>query len=123
MSFIPGFFKNANIPQLTVTQLKDASEKLKAGELKVVDFEDPDKLGGPCDNCKRRESTTWWSQSTMDFVHGFKSAWCKICCLEKQLEHAEERAAAIPEIKRELEELRVLDDDSTAEPSDPVEHA
>lgn len=43
----------------------------------------------------------------MAMTHGFVQMWCEVCVLTKQIEHAEERAALLPELRARLEALRV----------------
>lgn len=73
--------------------------------------EDSFKPKGPCQNCGAREATTWWvgDGGTLAFVHGFGRPWCEPCCFAKQLEHAEEQARSIPEIRLRIERSRLLE--------------
>lgn len=45
-------------------------------------------------------SCEWWEE-----VHGGGLRWCEPCCLSVQIAHAEERAEALPELRRRLAEL------------------
>ena len=67
-----------------------------------------------CQNCGKRPGTEKWvgEGSTLDYIHGFYSKWCKICCLEEQLKFHKEAASRIPEIEKELAEL--LEDDNNS---------
>jgi hypothetical protein len=59
---------------------------------------------GDCANCHQRPATERWTSEggTLALVHGGIEFWCKPCCLQAQLDYARERAAAIPELEREL---------------------
>lgn len=59
-----------------------------------------------CDNCHEREGTMRWGDA-LAMTHGFVQMWCEVCVLTKQIEHAEERAALLPELRARLEALRV----------------
>ena len=61
-----------------------------------------------CQHCKQREATVKWvgEGGTIAFVHGCYENWCEVCALEAQLAHAKERAAEIPEMERQLAELK-----------------
>lgn len=54
-----------------------------------------------CANCKKRPGTETWGDA-LAVTHGWAAKWCVMCVLEAQLEHARERAAAIPELERRL---------------------
>lgn len=60
-----------------------------------------------CDNCGKREGTIKWvgDGGVMDLVHGAYSMWCEVCTLKEQIKHAEERAAALPEMRARLAEI------------------
>jgi hypothetical protein len=59
-----------------------------------------------CQNCGQRPATENWTSEggSIAFVHGFYQRWCKVCCLQKQLERAHEMTAHIPELEKQLEE-------------------
>ncbi len=59
---------------------------------------------GECSNCHQRPATVFWTGEggSLAFVHGCYESWCKPCTLKAQLDYARERAAAIPELEREL---------------------
>lgn len=59
-----------------------------------------------CQNCHSRPATVNWTGEggTMDFIHGQYQRWCELCALRAQLKHAQERAAAIPELERRIAE-------------------
>jgi len=59
-----------------------------------------------CPNCEQREGEVRWGDA-LAFTHGWAPMWCWVCAYEAQLEHAKERAAAIPELERRLAEARV----------------
>jgi hypothetical protein len=54
---------------------------------------------GLCANCGERPVETTWGDPNR--VH---LGWCKRCALAAQLEHAKERAAAIPSLEAQLAE-------------------
>ena len=62
--------------------------------------------GYPCDHCGERPATGMWvgDGNMFSAVHGARWWWCERCMLEAQLERARERAAAIPDLERRLEE-------------------
>lgn len=64
-----------------------------------------------CQNCNKRKGTETWvgEGSMLNFTHGYYQMWCKICCLEAQLEHAKKLADTIPKLTEELEKLRDLE--------------
>lgn len=64
--------------------------------------------GTKCENCGEREATERWvgSGGTLALTHGMSEQWCEVCVLEKQLEHARERAEEIPKLEEKLERLR-----------------
>lgn len=62
----------------------------------------------PCDNCGARPAVSKYAgqQNMNDLNHywGWEAWWCMICILQAQLAHAEDAAALIPELKRQLRE-------------------
>ncbi len=42
----------------------------------------------------------------MLMVHGGGAQWCQVCVVTAQLEHAKERAKAIPDLERQLIESK-----------------
>jgi hypothetical protein len=66
---------------------------------------------GPCRNCGVRLATAWWTADggTLAFVHGMVQAWCERCCVEKQIEHAEEVAARRPKMQLDRERMKLLE--------------
>lgn len=64
------------------------------------------KPDGTCRKCNERPATEMWSEGALAAMHGAYAFWCKVCVLTAQLEHARERAAAIPELEQQLAELR-----------------
>lgn len=65
-----------------------------------------EKPEGLCKRCNTRPATTWWSdEGTIAAVHGYYSATCERCVVERQLEHAREMAASIPKLEARLKEL------------------
>jgi hypothetical protein len=60
---------------------------------------------GICRYCKTRAATLHFGNA-LSFTHGGSLNCCALCAAEKQLEHAKERAAAIPELERRIAELR-----------------
>lgn len=59
-----------------------------------------------CPYCKKREGTIKWSEGPIAAVYGMWSMVCEVCAYEQQLEHARERAAAIPELECKLAEAK-----------------
>jgi len=57
-----------------------------------------------CVKCKIREATKLVGDA-MVLNHGGGSWWCEVCLLEAQIAHAEERAAALPDLRLKLEAL------------------
>lgn len=59
-----------------------------------------------CQNCHERIATVDWAGDggVMSYVHGQYQRWCKLCALKAQLDHARERAAAIPDLVRRIAE-------------------
>jgi hypothetical protein len=66
--------------------------------------------GDICARCLTRQGTEIWTEGTMAYIHGAYQMYCKVCVLTCQIQHAKERAAAIPEMERELEELKKVVD-------------
>ena len=62
-----------------------------------------------CKNCKNRKATTLWIDDDQAFSlamsHGCAQEWCELCILKVQLEHAENLAITIPDLKRKIKEL------------------
>ncbi len=58
-------------------------------------------VGVSCKNCDERPATCWWTgELGADAANrGYAMPWCKLCALRAQLDHAEQRAAAITELK------------------------
>jgi hypothetical protein len=75
---------------------------------------DPDAVR-MCDNCEERLGTEKWvgENGVMGLVHGLYSMWCRLCCVRKQLEHAYEVSAKIPELEKELSDLEDQSSTST----------
>lgn len=65
---------------------------------------DSEPKGHLCDKCEQREAFTAWGDA-MAINHGQGEWRCEICALTEQLEHAQARGAAIPDIERRLREL------------------
>lgn len=66
--------------------------------------QDPwDLTGRLCTKCKERPATIIWGDA-LATTHGWNEYRCDICALKEQLDHARERAAAIPELERKLTE-------------------
>lgn len=61
-------------------------------------------INGRCFKCGG-EGTHRFVHSALDMVHGGGTPICKRCLLTIQIEHAKERAAALPELERGLAEL------------------
>jgi len=61
-----------------------------------------------CDNCDKDRPTRMWlgSEGVMLMVHGGGAQWCEVCILTARLEHARERADAIPDLERDLMEAK-----------------
>lgn len=57
-----------------------------------------------CANCWKEPGTERWGDA-LAFSHGFEVLWCKRCVLTTQIAHAEERAAALPELRARLAAL------------------
>lgn len=55
-----------------------------------------------CAHCGERPATERWGDA-LALTHGGAQLWCKVCVLEAQIAHAEERAAALPELRKQLE--------------------
>jgi hypothetical protein len=62
-------------------------------------------LEGVCLYCKTRPATLHFGDA-LSFTHGGVENCCAICAAEMQLQHARERAAAIPELEAKVAELR-----------------
>lgn len=61
----------------------------------------------PCANCGKREGTIQYvgDSGALGLVHGFFELWCEACVLDLQIKHAEERANALPELRKRRAEL------------------
>jgi hypothetical protein len=59
---------------------------------------------GVCLFCKERKATMHFGDM-LSLTHGGKENCCDLCCARMQLEHAQERAASIPELAAKLAEL------------------
>lgn len=62
-------------------------------------------LKGKCLFCKERPATLHFGD-LLSLTHGGQLNCCELCCAEKQLEFAEERAAAIPVLAAKVVRLR-----------------
>lgn len=62
---------------------------------------------GLCANCGLHKGTIKWvgEGGGIALVHGFYEMWCECCVLKEQIKHAEERSAALPGLRKELERL------------------
>ena len=62
-----------------------------------------------CANCNMRKGTERWG-GTFDSITlartGWHQMWCMRCVLSAQLEYAKKLAATIPELERQLAELK-----------------
>lgn len=54
-----------------------------------------------CPKCNEREGTIRWGDA-LAITHGGAQWWCLVCALQAQINHAEERAAALPELRERL---------------------
>jgi len=77
----------------------------------MMEFNEIYPLPEICANCHERPATTRWvgEGGSLALSHGFYSGWCNLCVAKKQLEHAEQRAALIPELKAEIARLEAED--------------
>lgn len=62
-------------------------------------------LNGLCLYCKERKATLHFGDM-LSFTHGGAENCCELCCARMQLEHAQERAAAIPELSAKVAQLK-----------------
>jgi hypothetical protein len=78
-----------------------------AGHLSLVVAHVSGVVMSKCENCGERPGTRKWlgEGGAVDLVHGFYSMWCEVCVLKEQIKHAEERAAALPEMRARLFKL------------------
>lgn len=58
-----------------------------------------------CAKCHEREGTQKFGESGTMIARGFYEMWCERCVLLTQIEHAEQRAAVLPELRARLAEL------------------
>lgn len=60
-----------------------------------------------CQHCQRRPGTeTWIGEGGMlGWAHGIFALWCMQCVLEAQIEHAQQAAERLPELKCKLAAL------------------
>ena len=65
-------------------------------------FNPPDQL---CE-CGRMKVSIAWSEGAVAAIHGAYNWICKICALERQIAHAEERAASLPKMYEDYETLK-----------------
>jgi hypothetical protein len=63
----------------------------------------PDEL---CECGRMKVAIAWTTGSALDVVHGNYHWICKLCALEKQIAHAEERASALPQMRKDYEILK-----------------
>ena len=54
-----------------------------------------------CPKCSEREGTIRFGDA-LSLTHGGAKLWCRRCVLRFQVAHAEERAAVLPDLRREL---------------------
>jgi hypothetical protein len=66
-----------------------------------------------CERCQKRPATETWGDAFV-VAHGGGLRWCLPCCLETQIAHAEERAEALPEMRRRLAELTTTEEDGAS---------
>lgn len=59
----------------------------------------------PCANCGERPGTVRWG-GALAATHGWVVLWCEVCALEAQVEHARERADALPALEARLREAK-----------------
>ena len=64
-----------------------------------VGVSDEDCQGG------RLKAQVRWSEGTIAAAHGLVEHICKLCALERQIKHAEERIAALPQMLEDYEAL------------------
>ena len=57
-----------------------------------------------CQNCHERQASVNWvgEGGALAAVHGMVARWCKVCVLEKQIEHAEKMEAMLPSLRSQL---------------------
>jgi protein-arginine kinase activator protein McsA len=58
-----------------------------------------------CRWCKSRQATLHFGDM-LSFSHGGGKNCCELCATRMQLDHAEERAAELPELRRLYQELQ-----------------
>lgn len=75
-----------------------------------------DRTFYPCRFCKERPATLHFGDM-LSFTHGGGLNCCELCGAEKQLAHAKEQAALIPEREAKVEQLRSVLSDSKEEES------
>lgn len=68
-----------------------------------------------CQNCGQRTGTVVWGDS-LAITHGRTTMWCDVCMLREQFRHAQDRAAAIPELLAQLADALAKDPDELPDP-------
>lgn len=63
------------------------------------------KPQGVCSSCYKREATCHWSEGSIATIHGFVENLCKLCVVNRQLDHAEKMAVTIGKLKEEKAQL------------------
>ena len=63
---------------------------------------DPGVQPRKCQRCQVHDASASVADSWMDYSHGFSERWCDCCIAEKNVLHAEEQAAALPELRSRL---------------------
>lgn len=73
-----------------------------------------------CQNCGENEATQRWvgEGGVLGLIHGAYEHWCEVCVLTAQIDHAEERAALLPELRARLASATTTASQSSPKPSD-----
>ena len=63
-----------------------------------------------CASCNKHQGTDKWvgTGNMLSFVHGDYQIWCECCMVKAQIEHAEERANDLENLRKKLEKVKCL---------------
>ena len=64
---------------------------------------------GLCQKCRENDAEVWFHTDNAEYiiVLGRGKSYCKLCVVKEQIEHAEEHAAKLSELYKELDKLEM----------------
>lgn len=69
------------------------------------------KIEGTCENCGKHKATVIWTGENGPIAMSreyMQKLWCECCCLQAQVEYAEQAATRLVSLKEQLNQVECL---------------